>query len=460
MSVPPIKSLVPFLTVLFLTAFAAYLAAWKHAPYSTYDTASYLAVARDLQDGSLDALHDRTVGYPFLLLLTQSAERPSRSLFVIQLVLHFVAAAMLAIVLHQHGFARRSVLWFATACVSPPFLVYTAYALTESVLAFCIVLTFCGLRGWLLSHSGWGLAASTLGTVLCGLIRPSLFAVGIVCAAILVLWQKSVPAASLDKRRVRAAQWSLTLVPLAICVVMVGFNRQRFHYTGLTPMMWKYLSTKTVRLVERIPDSEPVKEYLVSVRDKALVKPRSYHNGQAYMHDLDKATLSALTGIEDEGELAQYLTRLQLRLIANSPLVYLLEVGEAMVIYCFPQRVAPNAHSPAAFWLWVIVDFGLIGLFFVVTALQLSSQFFLRHWRLSLDDSREGSAIVQEWLCFSLASAIIWYNTVSSSLFSVGETRYRYPVDMLILLSIVLSYQTLQKVKKQVVKLQSEFVST
>ena len=107
-----------------------------------------------------------------------------------------------------------------------------------------------------------------------------------------------------------------------------------------------------------------------------------------------------------------------------------------------------------AFWLWVIVDFGIIGFFFLLTALLLSSLFLLRQWEISLGTDKETAEIWQGVLFCLLALGIIWFNAVASNLFSVGETRYRYPTDILILFFIVLACQTLQKIKVQVVRQQ------
>ena len=448
------KSIAVSLSLIFFVSLVVYLTLWKDAPYSTFDTESYLRVAQDLQDGRIDQLHDRTIGYPLILLLCGSTEHPSRTLFVFQLLLHFAAVSLMVSALYQQGISKKAVLGFALVCVSPPFISYAAFALTESILSFCMILVFCGLRQGILQRSKFGLFAFVIGTICCGLIRPSLFAIGIAVAVVLAIWRKADTSERIAKDQIRAAQQSLLLFPAIVCLALVVFNRQRFHYTGITPMMWKYLSTKTVRLTERIPDDVPVKEYLVATRDKALLKPNSFHNGQAYMHDLDPKTLAALTGIEDEGERAQYLTRIQIGLIKTSPMTYLLEVGGSMVTYWFPQMAAPHTRSGAAFWLWVSIDFGIIGLFFAMTALLLSSLFLLRQWKVSLGTGKDSEAIWQGVFSCILALAIIWFNAVSSNLFSVGETRYRYPTDILILFYLVLSCHTLQKIKEQIVRRQ------
>src|SRR5688572_8220994 len=77
--------------LLFLIAAGAYWWAWPEAPVQEGDSPQYLEVARDLADLKLDALHDRAPGYPMLLVATGSADEPTRTLFVVSLVLHFAS---------------------------------------------------------------------------------------------------------------------------------------------------------------------------------------------------------------------------------------------------------------------------------------------------------------------------------------------------------------------------------
>jgi hypothetical protein len=72
------------LVILSILALAglAYSIAWKSAPVIVPDSADYIQVAQDLQDGQLGRLHGRTPGYPVLLLRTNSiGDEPSRALF-------------------------------------------------------------------------------------------------------------------------------------------------------------------------------------------------------------------------------------------------------------------------------------------------------------------------------------------------------------------------------------------
>src|SRR5574339_167049 len=83
----PVRTAVAY-AVLFTAAFMAYAWLWPQAPVMEGDSPQYLEVARDLTDFRIDALHDRTPGYPLLLVLTGSTETPTRALFYASLLLH------------------------------------------------------------------------------------------------------------------------------------------------------------------------------------------------------------------------------------------------------------------------------------------------------------------------------------------------------------------------------------
>jgi hypothetical protein len=58
--------------LLFVVAFWVYTTLWWQAPVMADDSGGYLKVASDLADFRIDYLHNRTPGYPLLLLLTAS----------------------------------------------------------------------------------------------------------------------------------------------------------------------------------------------------------------------------------------------------------------------------------------------------------------------------------------------------------------------------------------------------
>ncbi len=64
-----------------MVAFVGYDAWWPSAPLNGPDVPSYMRVATDLKDLRLTRFHQRTPGYPLVLLLTGSDQRLTRALF-------------------------------------------------------------------------------------------------------------------------------------------------------------------------------------------------------------------------------------------------------------------------------------------------------------------------------------------------------------------------------------------
>src|SRR5512142_1433434 len=85
--------------VLFVVALTLYVGLWRNAQVVDGDTAQYQVVAADLLDGHLDALHDRTIGYPLLLVLTGAAEHATVALLVVSLLMHLASVWLLAVML-------------------------------------------------------------------------------------------------------------------------------------------------------------------------------------------------------------------------------------------------------------------------------------------------------------------------------------------------------------------------
>src|SRR6266581_4473039 len=98
--------------LLFAIAFWVYTTLWRQAPVMTSDSGGYLAVASDLMDFRIDYLHNRTPGYPLLLLMTASSEVPQRVLFFVSLLLHFTSIWILASVLYSTGLQEAMVSLF------------------------------------------------------------------------------------------------------------------------------------------------------------------------------------------------------------------------------------------------------------------------------------------------------------------------------------------------------------
>ncbi len=81
--------------------FFLYANSWFFAPFLDSDSLEYFITAQDLADGSLDQLNNRAPGYPLLLVLTGSTLIGFRTLYIMQLIAHFLCIAMLVPIAKQ-----------------------------------------------------------------------------------------------------------------------------------------------------------------------------------------------------------------------------------------------------------------------------------------------------------------------------------------------------------------------
>jgi hypothetical protein len=416
-------------------AFGAYSAAWPQAPFSASDTGTYLAVASDLHDFRIDDLSDRTPGYPLLLLLTGSEDRPSRALFVVSLLLHFASIWFLACVLAAAGLTEAALLLFGAMLLLPPFVEPAAYALSENLTALLIVVGFGSVALWLLrEHSRW-LILSGLAIGAAALVRPTFQALAVPIGGS-VLTASILIGRSGATRRLLPAM----LVVFSLSTLLVGgytfFNYFKFGYFGLSPIMPFALTTRTARVLERLPDEyRPVREVLIQARDADLVQRGGSHTGYGYVSNPGvRAELTRVTGLRD-AQLSQYLLRLNLLLIRAAPLEYLYDVSRAFCFYWFPSatRVATFDSRPLQM-AWAVMQFSLVGVVAVTaTLLAGMSPYVFLYRRLTrrqtVAPSHGRAALEGQGYVYVAASAIVLYTASISSFVESGDPRYRAPID-------------------------------
>jgi hypothetical protein len=173
--------------VLFVAALGAYSVLWRNTPFVDGDSAQYQRVAQDLADLRLDSLHDRTIGYPLLLVLTGSAEGPTTALLVASLLLHVASIWLMALVLQAAGVGRRWLLAFGCLLVLPPFVEPSAWVMTENLAQFTLVAGFaCLALGFTPSRIAL-LSLSALAFGYAGLTRPVYQALAVALAGLLLV---------------------------------------------------------------------------------------------------------------------------------------------------------------------------------------------------------------------------------------------------------------------------------
>src|SRR5262249_6453109 len=143
----------------------------------------YLRAAQDLSDFHIDQLQPRPPGYPILLVLTQSSESPSRTLFFVSLVLHFASVWLLATVLYRAGATELMLILFAFILLLPPYVESAAYVLAENLSEVMIVTGFVTFIYWTLNKKLIWIISSALTFGYAALTRPTFQILALAIAA-------------------------------------------------------------------------------------------------------------------------------------------------------------------------------------------------------------------------------------------------------------------------------------
>jgi hypothetical protein len=167
-------------------AVAAYAIVWHDAPLHDGDSPQYLEVARDLRDFRLDSLHDRTPGYPLLVVLTGSVEEQGRALLVTGLVLHCAAVWLLAVTLRTAGAGHRALLLFCGVLLLPPYVEPAGYVMTENLAQFTLASSLSALVLGLVQGRRGLLVAAGLAFAYAALTRPTYQALAVVLSVVLL----------------------------------------------------------------------------------------------------------------------------------------------------------------------------------------------------------------------------------------------------------------------------------
>jgi hypothetical protein len=428
--------------VLFVVAVGTYSLLWRDSISQDGDSPQYLEVARDLADGRLDSLHDRTIGYPLLLALTGSTAHPTRTLLIVSLFLHVASIWLLAAVLHAAGVSARWLWAFGGLLLLPPFVEPAGWVMTENLAQFVLAAGFAGLvlgfsppRVWLLAVSGvaFGYAALT---------RPVYQALGFALAACLIALPAALRRAGFRYRDAARAALALVAGSVLVLGAMSAVNGVKFGYFGVAPSAGFHLCTKTMSFVERLPDEyAQVREIFVRERDAQLVKRGGVHTGtQAIWSVRDE--LAAVTGLS-RVDLSAYLLRMNLRLIARAPVEYLQEVARAAAVYWFPAAGGLAAMGSSVLrWLWAALHVALVSFFFLQLTVAAGVTTFEASKRLA--GTRRGAgppwvrATAAQALAYLMAGGVVFYTMILTCLVDIGEPRQRRPTDVLVVFMCVL----------------------
>ena len=415
----------------FALALVVYGLAWRDAPVLDGDSGQYLEVAADLADGRLDELHLRTPGYPLLLALTGSSHAPTRALFWTSLVLHFATVWMLGWALQRAGAPRGVVLALAALLLLPLYVEPAAYVMTENLAQFALAAGVTCTVGWRSrGHLGWVLTAG-VALSFAAVVRPVYQLVVPLFCVLLVL-----PIVS--GRAARPAHFRASAAMLLLWISIVGgvatFNWLRFQWFGLGPSAGFHLSTRTVLLLERLPDEyAEVREILINERDRQLVQRGGTHTGTQAIWSV-REELGQVTGLS-QPELSRFLIRMNLVLISKAPLEYLQEVAKSVPLYWFPATTRLSAMDSSALrWLWTLVHFAVVGLF----AIQVMGWISLwSRWTRPAVDQQPAFDDLQTFASV-FAMAVILYTMVLCCFMDIGEPRQRRSTDAVIVFATLL----------------------
>jgi len=430
-----------WLVLVLLASGIFYALVWSDAPWMVSDSAGYLETAADLRDLRLDALHDRTPGYPLILLATGASQTPARLLFIAQLLMIVASVFLLAGLLERAAVRKFLIAGFVILALAPSRMAPAAYVLTECWTQFLLVGGLCAWMAWFDRRRtvwllAWGVAAG-----LAAFTRPAYALLAVAWLPIAILLERLVTSQRLPKRIALVYTLAPTLLLLGgLCL----HNQQRFGYAGPSPLFGFNLSTRTLRVLERLPDEHAtIREILIRHRDEDLVAPHEDHLARMFIWGVAREDLEAATGMS-QAELSKRMAKLNLLLIRKAPLEYGIEVGQAMVAYWFPWLpAAGNLGSRGLQLLWSLLHFGTIAVFFAVVLMMVAVGCVvvtvpqLRAWvgaGMQVPQQRAVTGAV-------LALVAIFYTMLVSCVVEIGTPRYRGPTDLLILFVTVLGVE-------------------
>lgn len=408
--------------VLIAAAAILYAHVYREAPFEAPDTSGYMAAARDLMDGSIDSLQDRTPGYPLILLATGSTSELTRSLFLTSLALHLLAVSLVLGILRSLGLRQSMLVVAAILALRPALTEPATWALSETTTEISVVLGVAALYVYWKRGIRSALIIAGLAFGYAALTRPSYAPVGL--AASLALGALSLASGPVGRplRRILRQGAVLTGLPVAMTAGYALFNAVRFDYPGVSPILAASLSQRVTNLYEFLPDSG-VRAILLRWRAKAYVTG----GNPAWAFFPATEELERYTG-KSRLELYQSMVPLVLRVIAKHPEAYFEAVVLDFAAFWFPRQ---STGPPAAKAAEYLIHYATMGFFCLLLAVLVTFGFL--SWAGRLRFERSPTVVLQVVVA---AVAIVLSNAVLTCALNPGEPRYRSPTDLLILLAI------------------------
>lgn len=427
-------------------AFLFYIHFWHEAPVIAADSRGYMEVAQDFLDLRLDQAHLRPIGYPLLLVLTHSAYKPSRLLFIVQLTLYILSVGLLLTVVGKlRGVSKVAILIFMVLLFLPPFVNPVAYVLTEHLSQFTLVLGVVGLLQWSNSRRWVWLFLSLLGFIYSVFTHsiyaflPPVVAVGLLAIRYLFPWVH--------------LRWKETFLPFIgltgiwflVCYTPIlsfwlGTMSSGALKVSLITSLGASFSSKTLKVLERLPDEyAPVREVLIEVRNYDLIHGES-HTAASYMNRAIKR-VSEVTGLKDK-ELWEYIAKLNWILILQAPLHFLQEVLATMTMFWIPSAGEMASKGRGILKLfWSSIYSGIFIMLWLQIFVLSGATLLLKRGRfVALRRTPSFTEIKLRTLGYVISWWIIGYVWFVSCVIGMGTTRYRQPVETLMVLACFLGF--------------------
>jgi hypothetical protein len=427
-----------------------YFVAWPQAPIATSDTLGYQAVAQDIQKHDFGELRLRPPGYPLLLLFTGSATELHKGLFAVSLVLHLASIALLYRLLFRCGTAIWLTRTFVILALLPMYVEPAAFAITEVLTGFLITLAVVQAVEGAVSGSQWRFLASGAALAYAGVTHPLFLIAFIPVTIALAALRWPLRWSRLSIRKSVGGGICLTLVALIGVLSLFLFNSLAYGFKGISPFGGITLCTKTATFIERLPESYgEARRVMIKDRDEALIDGKS-HPGESYMWSA-RESLKQVTGF-DAVEVDALLKKMNLELIRGSPLLYLNAVGHSIANFWMPRttssfhckwlQLACGIISGLAVLIWamMVVLLGACGLFMTRQLYRASKP---------VGHGLAGTGVFLRGVSFQIISNfLVCWTCLIASAFSIGEIRFRAPVELLLLASAVHGVHLLTRIFK------------
>ncbi|MCB1031524.1 MAG: DUF2029 domain-containing protein, partial [Acidimicrobiales bacterium] len=368
--------------------------------------------------------HDRVLGYPVVLVLTGSSETPTPLLLGVQLALYVATAWMVLALFQRFDPPKQWSYALLVLLASPPLVEKVYVAQTETLSGFLVTMSVTAFVLWLERQSTRWAVLSGVSIALAAITHPVYQGLALLVPLAYGAWRlkKNGP------RQAFKTAGAFVVGPLLILGALVGHNWVKFDYPGVTPMLGWHLSTKTALFIDELPMDEPARAPLMQVRDQQLVEGES-HTALTYFWQA-RYLVEPELGLQ-RPESDNYMLKLNLKLIARTPLGYANAVGNSFVSYSMPSAGSlATGDSAILQLLMTLAHFG-VALVFACQAIAVAGMGIARRLGSEPDGPFSDRRAISTYLA---ALGLIAYTFTVTVLVETGIARHRSPIDPLILL--------------------------